>query len=66
MLLLGVQRLRGRPVGAYIRKLQEWESLEPKAFQRLRADRLADTLAYAKRSVPLYRSGPWSEAIGGW
>jgi len=65
MLLLGVQRLRGRPVGAYIRKLQEWESLEPKAFQRLRADRLADTLAYAKRSVPLYRSGPWSEAIGG-
>jgi hypothetical protein len=43
LLLLGVQRLRGRPVGSYIRKFQEWECLEPKAFDRLRAERLAQT-----------------------
>ena len=63
LLLLGVQRLRGRPVGAYIRQLQEWERLEPKAFQRLRADRLAQTLDYASSRVPLYRSGRWREAL---
>jgi phenylacetate-CoA ligase len=61
---MAVQRLRGRPVGAYIRKLQEWERLESKAFQRLRAERLAQTLEYAKSHVPLYRSGPWREALG--
>jgi hypothetical protein len=63
LLLLGVQRLRGRAVGAYIRQLQEWERLEPKAFQRLRADRLAQTLDYASSRVPLYRSGRWREAL---
>lgn len=62
-LLLGVQRVRGRPVGAYIRKLQEWERLEPRAFQRLRAERLARTLDYARSRVPLYQSGAWHEAL---
>ena len=62
-LLLGVQRLRGRPVGAYIRQLQEWERLEPEAFGRLRAERLAQTLDYARGRVPLYRSGAWHEAL---
>lgn len=64
-LLMAVQRLRGRPVGAYIRQLREWERLEPRAFQRLRAERLARTLDYARSRVPLYRSGPWREALGG-
>ena len=64
LLLMAVQRLRGRPVGAYIRKLQEWERLEPKAFERLRAERLGRTLEYARSRVPLYRSGPWREALG--
>lgn len=63
LLLLGVQHLRGRPVGPYIRQLQEWERLEPKAFDRLRAERLAHTLDYARTHVPLYQSGPWHEAL---
>lgn len=62
LLLMAVQRLRGRPVGAYIRQLQKWERLEPKAFLRLRAERLAQTLEFAKNHVPLYRSGPWRNA----
>ncbi|MGH7509660.1 MAG: phenylacetate--CoA ligase family protein [Gemmatimonadales bacterium] len=63
LLYLTVQRLRGRPLGAYIRRLQEWERLEPEAFQRLRAQRLARTLEYARTHIPLYRSGPWQEAF---
>jgi len=64
MIFVAVQRLRGRPVGAYIRKLQAWERLEPKAFQRLRAERLARTLEYARARLPLYRSGLWRDASG--
>jgi len=64
MIFVAVQRLRGRPVGAYIRKLQAWERPEPKAFQRLRAERLARTLEYAGARVPLYRSGLWRDASG--
>ncbi|MBA3521238.1 MAG: phenylacetate--CoA ligase family protein [Gemmatimonadales bacterium] len=58
LLFLGLQRLRGRPIGAYIRQLQEWERLEPAAFHRLRAERLAGTLEYTSSRVPFYRSGP--------
>jgi len=61
---MAVQRLRGRPVGAYIRRLQEWERLDAPAFERLRAERLARTLEYARSRVPLYRSGPWRAALG--
>lgn len=63
LLFLGVQRLRGRPIGAYIRRLREWERLDPEAFHRLRAARLAQTLAYARSRVPFYRSGPWRHAL---
>lgn len=63
VLYLAVQRLRGRPLGAYIRQLQKWERLEPKAFQRLRDQRLAQTLDYARTRIPLYRSAAWREAF---
>ncbi|MBA3759297.1 MAG: phenylacetate--CoA ligase family protein [Gemmatimonadales bacterium] len=58
-----MQRVRGRPLGAYIRQLQEWESLDPGAFQLLRAERLAKTLEYARNRVPLYRSGNWANVL---
>ena len=64
MLLTGVQRLRGRPLGAHIRTLQQWERLDPPAFRQLRAERLANILAYAKKRVPLYSSSAWSQASG--
>jgi phenylacetate-CoA ligase len=63
VLYLTLQRLRGRPLAAYIRRLRDWERLDPVAFQRLRAERLAETLAYAKERVPLYRSELWSQAF---
>ncbi|MBA3556770.1 MAG: hypothetical protein H0W29_18725, partial [Gemmatimonadales bacterium] len=63
LLFLGLQRMRGRPIGAYIRKLQEWERLEPEAFNRLRAERLAETLEYTSSRVPFYSSGPGREAL---
>lgn len=64
LLLTGVQRLRGRPLGGYIRILQQWEQLDRPAFERLRAERLANILAYAKKHVPLYSSSSWSQASG--
>jgi phenylacetate-CoA ligase len=64
LLLTGVQRLRGRPLASYIRTLREWEQLDRPAFDRLRADRLASTLAYAKKRVPLYSSSRWAHASG--
>jgi phenylacetate-CoA ligase len=63
LLYLAVQRLRRRPLGAYIRKLREWERLGPEAFQALRAERLSNTLAYARSRVPLYRSKVWQDAF---
>lgn len=63
MLYLTVQRVRGRPLGAYLRQLQEWERLDTRAFLRLRAERLAQTLEYARNRVPLYRSGAWDDAF---
>jgi phenylacetate-CoA ligase len=63
VLYLAVQSLRGRPLGAYIRQLCEWERLDPASFQRLRAERLAGTLNYAKTRVPLYRSDQWRAAF---
>ncbi len=50
-------------MGAYIRQLQEWERLDPGAFQLLRAERLAQTLDYARTRVPMYRSGAWNAAF---
>src|ERR1043165_8989917 len=39
-LYLGLQRLRGRPVGAFIKRLQEWEKLDRAAFNQLASTRL--------------------------
>ena len=63
LLYLGVQRARGRPLGAYLRCLEDWGRLDRRAFDALRAERLARTLDYARTHVPLYRSGPWNEAL---
>jgi phenylacetate-CoA ligase len=63
LLYLGVQRLRGRRVGEYLRQLLEWERLPAEAFHRLRAERLAGTLEYARSRVPFYGSARWREAL---
>ncbi|MBA3658130.1 MAG: phenylacetate--CoA ligase family protein [Gemmatimonadales bacterium] len=63
LLFLGAQRMRGRPIGRYLRQLQAWERLAPEAFQRLCAERMVRTLEYASSRVPLYGSGQWREAF---
>lgn len=62
---LGLQRLRGRPVGRYIRTLQQWERLDRERFNTLCAERRAAMLAYARAQVPLYRGGEWEQALSG-
>ncbi|HLT92741.1 MAG TPA: hypothetical protein VKZ85_17530, partial [Woeseiaceae bacterium] len=51
-LYLGLQALRGRPVGECIRQLRAWERLERPAFERLCRERLAAALARARADVP--------------
>ncbi|MDF3052080.1 MAG: CoA ligase, partial [Geminicoccaceae bacterium] len=63
-LYLGIQRLRGRPLGAYIRQLEQWERLEPRAFHALCSERLVATLEYAFQRVPLYQADQWSRRVG--
>lgn len=65
ILYLTVQRARGRPLGPYIRQLQEWGSLDSMSFRALREQRLAQTLEYARSTVPFYRSGTWAAALRG-
>lgn len=64
VLFEAVQSLRGRPIGAYIRQLQQWERLKPDAFQVLRTMRLRQTLEYASEQVPFYRTGRWQAELG--
>jgi phenylacetate-CoA ligase len=62
-LYVGLQGLRGRPVGSYITRLQQWEKLDRTAFNRLADTRLREILSYAKERVPFYSSGTWEQAL---
>lgn len=64
-LYLALQRLRGRPVGAAMKQLTEWDALDADSFERLCRERLAAMLLYARDRVPLYRSGKWQTALQG-
>lgn len=62
-LFLGLQQLRRRPLGRYLRELRAWERLTPAEFDRRHEERLRAALAYARERVPLYRSEPWRIAL---
>ncbi|HEX7035392.1 MAG TPA: hypothetical protein VF210_06430 [Pseudomonadales bacterium] len=64
-LYLGLQALRGRPVGTCIRQLRSWEALDRADFQRLCNERLTAALERASSGVPLYAESPWREALAG-
>jgi len=64
-LYLGLQWLRGRPLGRLVRRLQEWERLEPADFDLLHERRLQEMLSYARARAPLYRTGRWQTALSG-
>lgn len=67
---LGLQSLRGRPVGSFIRRLQHWERLDRASFERLTRERLRVALLRASRTVPFYSSRGWIRGepteIGSW
>jgi phenylacetate-CoA ligase len=63
-LYLGLQRMRGHPLGRFLRQLEAWERLTPAELDRLHEQRLRETLAYARERVPLYRAEPWRSALG--
>ena len=46
-----------------MRQLQAWEELPAAEFERVHAERLRWILGYAREHVPLYRSGPWLDAL---
>ncbi len=46
-------------------QLQAWERLDRAALQELNAVRLKNMLAYARKAVPLYATGPWRESLAG-
>jgi phenylacetate-CoA ligase len=58
-----LQQLRGRPLGSFLRQLQDWEQLAPADFDRLHQERLAEILEFAQAHVPLYRTDPWRSAL---
>ena len=64
-LYLTLQFLRGRPIGGFIRRLQQWEQLDRTAFDSLTRSLLRDSLAYARGHVPLYASEAWNRALSG-
>ncbi|HKZ72479.1 MAG TPA: hypothetical protein VJ011_00360 [Steroidobacteraceae bacterium] len=52
-------------MGRFIRRLQEWQQLDRQAFQDLSDALLAQRLARARQTVPLYSSGAWRSALAG-
>jgi phenylacetate-CoA ligase len=60
---LGLQALRGRPVGAFTRRLREWEQLDRRSFRRLTDERLREALCRAATEVPLYGTGDWRSGL---
>jgi phenylacetate-CoA ligase len=64
-LYAALQGLRGRPLSRFVRQLREWERLPAQEFERLHAERLRWLLGYACEHVPLYRTGPWENAVSG-
>jgi phenylacetate-CoA ligase len=64
-LYLGLQSLRGRPVGECMEQLRRWERLDRRAFRALCRERLAAALMRARDEVPLYSEEPWRSALRG-
>jgi phenylacetate-CoA ligase len=62
-LYLTLQSLRGRPIGGFIKRLQQWERLDRPAFDSLTRSLLRDSLGYARAHVPLYGSEAWNRAL---
>jgi phenylacetate-CoA ligase len=62
-LYLAIQRLRGRPVGEFLKLLSSWEQYDRAAYQGLVQQRLQESLSYARQHVPLYETEPWKNHL---
>jgi phenylacetate-CoA ligase len=62
---LGMQRLRGRPVGRAMQDLRRWDTLDAETYRKLCCARLTAMLEHARARVPLYRSEEWRNALHG-
>ncbi|MFO7287553.1 MAG: hypothetical protein C0P79_011915 [Gammaproteobacteria bacterium] len=60
---LGIQRLRGRPVGRWMQHLVSWDALDEARYAALARQRLETVLELASAGVPLYRSCAWRKHI---
>lgn len=60
-LYLNVQRVRGRPVGPLMQRLQAWQRLKPEELEQIARVYLRDLLSHARANVPHYRSGKWAQ-----
>lgn len=65
LLYLGIQRVRGRPLGPYLNQFREWERLPAQEFTAMQARRLRARLLSARASVPHYSSERWNRALSG-
>jgi len=59
-----LQSLRGRHVGPFVQRLQQWEQLDREQFELLTGRLLRTALSFAARRAPLYSTGRWCEALG--
>lgn len=62
-LYLGLQVLRGRPVGAFMRRMQDLERLDPKSYYSAIQKQLKYSLEYARQYVPLYSGQEWAKVL---
>jgi phenylacetate-CoA ligase len=60
---VALQSLRRRPLASLMRRLEEREQLSPEALGQLHRGELKAMLEYAHTCVPLYKTGPWKEAL---
>jgi phenylacetate-CoA ligase len=64
-LYLSLQYARGRPVGAFMRQMQELEAFDNESYQRVIRNKLQQSLEYAQKHVPLYATGEWAKSLSG-
>lgn len=58
-----LQSMRGRHVGPFVQRLQQWERLDCASFERLTNGLLRQALRHAYECVPLYSTGPWQQRL---
>jgi phenylacetate-CoA ligase len=64
-LYLSLQSIRGRPVGSFMREMQNLEALDHESYRKITQLKLEKSLEHAKNHVPFYATGKWREVLKG-